>query len=219
MNLLKNRLIWLLLGLFVLAGVMIYPYLPEQVPSHWNIDGEVDRYSSREFGAFFPPAMAVGMFLLLGVIPYIDPKGANFKKYGKVYDVFVWLMIIFFVLMGIITWLAALGYALSVGKIICALVALLFIVIGNYLPKIQYRNYTFGIRTPWTLDNEEVWRQTHRWAGKVMVVGGIIALLGLFATERVSFWLLMAGVLLPSLGATIYSYLLYRKIAGPDKQD
>ncbi len=212
MHLLKNKLIWILLGLFAIASIVVYPSLPEQVPSHWNIDGEVDAYSSREFGAFFPPAMAIGMFLLLAVVPHIDPKGANFKKYGKVYDVFVWMMVVFFMILGIITWLAALGYAVSVGKIIGTLAALLFIVLGNYLPKIQYRNYTFGIRTPWTLDNEEVWRQTHRWAGKAMVAGGFIALLGMLANERTGFYLLMAGILLPSLGATIYSYLLYRRI-------
>lgn len=208
----KDWPLWLVLVFFAAASFVIYPYLPEQVPSHWNLQGEVDSYASRAFGAFFGPGLAIGLYVLMLVTPKIDPKGANFTRYGKSWDVIRWLVVLIMLGISVITWLAALEIVASVGKYVLALVSLTLIVIGNYLPKIKYQNYTLGIRNPWTLDNELVWRDTHRFAGLFMVLGGLLGLSGLFFSDKVAFVLLMIGALVPSLGSFVYSYLRYSQL-------
>lgn len=208
----KDWPLWVLLVLFVISAIVIYPYLPEQVPSHWNLEGEVDSYSSRAFGAFFPPSLALGMYLLMLFIPRLDPKGANYIKYGKAWDAVRWSLVLFMLLIGLITWATALGWPVPVSKIILAAVALLFIVLGNYLPKIRYQNYTLGIRTPWTLESEVVWRETHRLGGLLMVVGGFVALFGLLLSDKAAFILLLLSIFIPVIIATVYSYIRFNQL-------
>ncbi|MBO8126573.1 MAG: SdpI family protein [Firmicutes bacterium] len=208
----KDWLLWLVIAALFVAAIIIYPHLPEQVPGHWNLEGEVDRYVSKEFGAFLGPVLALAVYLLLVVTPRVDPKGGNFPKYGRAWHVFRWLMVLFFGVLSGVTWATALGYQIKIGKVVGSLVALLFIVLGNYLPKIQYKNYTFGIRTPWTLDNEEVWRKTHRWTGKFLVTGGLVGLVAVLLNEKVGFFVLLAGILIPLLGSLVYSYLTYQRL-------
>ena len=163
--------LWVLMAGVLLASFVIYPYLPDQVPGHWNIHGQVDAYYPRSFGAFFPPLLAIAIYLLMLFTPVLDPRRDNYVRFKSAYTFLRWITIIFLVLIYAAAILAALGYQINIGIVVKALVAVLFIMIGNYMGQFRH-NYFVGIKTPWTLANEEVWQRTHRIAGRIWVLGG-----------------------------------------------
>jgi len=207
---------WLMLLILLstlIAAVLIYPYMPEQVPIHWNFRGEVDDYGSREFGTFFIPLLNIAMYLLFLVLPKLDPKKSNYEKFSGSYRLIRYAMHIFMAGLFAATTLASLGYNIDISLCISVSAALLFIIMGNIMGKVKH-NYFVGFRFPWTLANEDVWKRTHRFGSKAMVIGGIAALAGVLLTENAArFIILMAGIFLPTILTTIYSYLVFRRIA------
>lgn len=196
----------------MIAAIFIYPHMPEQVPIHWNTQGIIDNYGSRAFGTFFLPLLNIIMYVLFLVLPNLDPKRENYRKFDSSYLIIRYSLHLFFVLMFGLTVAASLGYPVPIGKWVPAGVAVLFIVMGNIMGRVRH-NYFVGFKYPWTLANEEVWKKTHQVGAKLMVLGGFAALLGvLFTEETASFVILMAGVLIPVIVTTVYSYIIYRKI-------
>jgi uncharacterized membrane protein len=214
MNFNFNREWPLLLILIVtlIAAILVYPRMPEQVPIHWNVRGEVDNYGSRLFGTFSLPLLNIFMYFLFILLPMLDPKRANYSKFDSSYLTIRYSTHLFFALMFGVTAAVSLGYPLQIDKWIPAGVAVLFIVLGNIMGRVRH-NYFVGFKYPWTLANEEVWRRTHQFGAKLMVIGGFVALLGvIFTRGSVSFMFLMAGVLVPMIITTIYSYIIYKQI-------
>lgn len=194
-------------------GVWAYPQLPDRVPSHWNAAGEVNGYTSQAGGAFLLPGILAAVLILLYLIPRIDPKRSNFRLMGKVYWLVVFVVSLFLGLIYTGTILNALGLVHSRFVPLSAHggVGILFIVLGNYLPKIKY-NYMFGIRTPWTLASEEVWYKTHRALGPLWVVLGIAFLFAGFLPAAWTAPFTMSLVLILALGSMGYSYVVFRKL-------
>lgn len=207
---------WLMLLILLsalVAAVLIYPYMPERIPIHWNIRGEVDNYGSREFGTFFIPLLNIAMYLLFLAIPKLDPKRSNYERFSGSYRLIRYAMHIFMTGIFAVTALVSLGYDIDISLCISVGVALLFIIMGNIMGKVKH-NYFVGFKYPWTLANEEVWKKTHRFGSKAMVIGGIAALAGVLLTENgVRFIVLMAGIFIPTILTTIYSYLVFRRIS------
>lgn len=201
------RTLFLLIAFWV-GCAMLYPKLPAQVPIHWNIQGEVDGYAHKSVAAFIMPLLPLFIYVLMTVTAKIDPRHNNYEKFGGSYVKIRMVLVLMMVGIVLLTELAALGYAVNIDLIVRIMVPILFIFLGNYMGKIRH-NYFIGIRTPWTLANEEVWRKTHHFGSKLMVAGGVIALAGAFLTPTIGFIVLMSGVLLPALISTIYSYLLF----------
>lgn len=202
----------LILAATFLAAFLIYPRMPEQVPIHWNSRGEVDGYGSRFSGTFLLPLLNLGMYILFIVLPRLDPKRANYIKFDSSYLIIRYVTHLFFAFIFGVTAAASLGYPVRVDQWIPAGVAVLFIVIGCTIGRVRH-NYFVGFKLPWTLANEEVWRRTHRFGGKLMVLGGFTALLGVIFTRGfASFIILMAGLLVPTVITAIYSYVIYRQV-------
>jgi uncharacterized membrane protein len=203
----------LILAVMFIAGLLLYPRLPDLVPAHWNIRGEVDNYFNRFWGAFALPLMTGGIYLLLLFVPYLDPKRENYPRFAKAYQMVRLGMVLF---MGIIyasTLVVALGGPADlVARIVPLAVGLLFILIGNYLPQARH-NYFFGVRTPWTLANEEVWRRTHRFSGYAFILGGIAFIIAAFLPPPVNFILAMACILIAVSSTIVYSYLAFRRVS------
>ncbi len=200
----------ILLVIAVTASFYFYAHFPEQVPIHWNMAGEVDNYGSRTTGAFLFPCILVGMYLFFLIIPYIDPKKARYVQFRKVYHVFKAFMILSLAVIYFIASLNALSCNIPVGLWVPIMVGLLFIVIGNYMGKIK-SNWFMGIRTPWTLSSEEVWNKTHRFGGKVFILGGVLMMLMYFLplNWRLPLFIIIIAIIL--LGTVGYSYILFRK--------
>ena len=151
------------------------------------------------------------MYLLFLGLPYFDPRKERYAQFAKPYHIFKNLMITFMTIIYFLVGFAGIGYPIDVSVIVPASVGILFIIIGNYLGKIK-SNWFMGIRTPWTLSNEEVWSKTNRLGGKLFIVGGLLLILGLIL-PKTAFWVLfIIAMIIITVTPVIYSYLLYRKI-------
>lgn len=195
----------------LLAGMVIYPQLPEQVASHWNYKGEVDAYSSRFWGAFGIPLMTAGIYALMLVLPIIDPRRQNYEKFTGVYRLFKGLMVLFMTGLYLVVILNAIGYRVPVDRVTMAGISILFMIIGNYMGQVRH-NYFVGIKTPWTLASERVWQKTHRLGGRLWVVAGITGLAASWIGGAGGGILLAASLGLAVIVPVVYSYLEYRKV-------
>ena len=191
----------------VLAGIVLWDKLPEQIPMHFNAAGEVDGWASKAVGVFVIPAFLVAVEWLCAIGSFkMDPKAGNINE--KVMGLVLWFIPVLSVLMHVLVYGTALGMEMNVQIIIPVLMGLVMIAIGNWLPKCK-QTYTLGIRLPWTLDNEDNWNRTHRFAGPVWVVSGvIITACGLIG--GVFLWVALAALLVMIAAPTLYSYLLFK---------
>lgn len=208
----KKRAAILLLILSIVTFIThlcLLSQMPDTVPIHWNAAGEVDGYSGKETTLLLA-ALPFLMMLLFHYIPKMDPRGDNYKKHEKAYTIFRILTILFMNGMVWITDAYILGFPVKINQFIPIGVGILLIVIGNYMPQIR-PNYTLGIKTPWALNNEWVWKKTHNMGGITFIVMGLLMLLsGIFPYE----WLAMVAAAVLIIGIIwmyIYSYLMYRK--------
>ncbi|MFP4016077.1 MAG: SdpI family protein [Halanaerobiales bacterium] len=204
---------WFLLALIAamfIVSIVVYSDLPEKVPMHWNLQGEVDDYVNHFWGAFMLPLIGLGIFLLMLVAPLIDPSKNNYSKFSKIYRLFRIIMIVFIAVLHFVVISAALGYNLDIGRIIVLVLAIFYLVFGNYMPRIRH-NYFLGIKSPWTLDSEKVWRKTHRFTGKLFLASGIIMLISVLFGDIIRFILVMVSILGSSIAGIVYSYFVYRE--------
>lgn len=203
--------LWLIVALTLVLATAIYPSLPEQVPVHWNAAGEVDGYGSRFTGAFGIPLLNLGLLLMMKYLPAIDPKKHNYEKFKGFYGIFIWIMVLFMTGLYLITIAWALGYRPSIPLFTKLALGILFMVLGNYMGKVR-PNWFVGFKTPWTLENEEVWIKTHRLAGPLLFGAGLITLCLAFVNHPSSFWIVIAVIMAASFVPAIYSYLLYHRL-------
>ncbi len=209
---------WILISIVLLSavtGLVLYPILPDQMPTHWNVEGIPDRFDSKNFAVFFFPMLNLVLLLLMIWLPRFDPRHANYFEFVRVYTIVRWAIILFLTVLylSILYYSVAEMYGLvniNISLIVPFFVGILLIVIGNYLTRAK-SNYFFGIRTPWTLENERVWKKTHRLGGRLFVLGGFITLAGLFLPNSTRFVAVIAAIILASVIPILYSYFIYRK--------
>lgn len=216
-----ERAFWIVLFAVVAAhllayALLAYPAMPQTVPTHWGADGAVDGWGDKA-GTIFMAAMPLVVALVMLAVPRLDPKGRNFERFRGVYLGMSVALTLFMVAVAWMTPLTAFGLMPTGGSLVSALILFalgaLMIALGNYLPRVR-PNYTFGIRTPWTLASEDNWRRTHRFAGPVFMAAGAVmlvsALLSAVAPDA-SFWVGMAAVLAATLVVGAYSFLAWRR--------
>ena len=196
----------LVTALPMLVGIILWNRLPDTVATHFNSSGVADGWSGKGFAVFGLPLLLVGIHLFCTAVTAMDPRRRNIQK--KLFHLVLWICpaISVFVMSGI--YLYALGVPVDMTRLAGILVGLLFVIIGNYLPKCR-QNYTIGIRIPWTLDDPENWNKTHRMAGWLWMGAGV-AILGLSLLGRMSFPVMLVLVLAVSAVPAVYSYLYAR---------
>lgn len=193
-----------------IVSVAVYGRLPARLPVHWDAHGNVNGYGSRLASAFLFPLVMLGLWLLLTLLPRIDPRRANYAKFADTYNLIVDSLVGLLLVMHLALLANALGWAVSMDRVAPVLIGLQFIIIGNALPRAR-PNWWFGIRTPWTLSNDRVWTRTHRVGGYLLTSAGLILLLAALASGPWAFALGMAAVLAASLGSVIYSYFAWKQ--------
>ena len=186
-------------------GLILWNQLPEQIPSHWGINGEVDGWSSKAFAVFGFPCILLALHWLCVIVSSADPGSKNYHP--KMLTLVLWICPVLSLVLNALVYTAALGYQLNVEIIMPLLVGLMFIIVGNLLPKCR-QSFTMGIKLPWTLANEENWNKTHRFSGRLWVIGGVVTMATAFIG---SFWILLGVLIVMVVVPTIYSYCLYRK--------
>jgi uncharacterized membrane protein len=205
-------LFWIILLLPFLYIPFIWDKLPDSIPTHWNFKGEIDNYSSRTAGTLFLPLLNIGLYVLLLLLPKIDPRRKNYQYFGNTYRNIRLLLVLFMTIMFFVVMQVALGAVSMDSKVILILVFALIAVLGNFMRTIR-SNFFVGIRTPCTLDNPDVWRKTHQAAGKLWFYGSLIGIICLlFIDKERLLWMLIPYLCAIVIYPVLYSYLLFRKI-------
>lgn len=197
----------ILILLPMLAGIILWSKLPEQFPIHFNAAGEVDGWSSKAFGVFGLPLILVVLQWLCTVGSLkMDPKAENLE--GKVFSLVLWVPPVLSIVLNTLVYCTALGMSMNVQIIMPLLVGLLVVILGNWLPKCK-PTWTLGIKLPWTLADENNWNRTHRFAGPVWVVCGMVIMLCALIGGA-SLWVMSAASVVMIAAPTVYSYLLFK---------
>ena len=189
----------------VIVGLLLWDQLPDPMPSHWNIHGEVDAWSSKAFTVFGLPALMLVLQWVCIFASMADPKYQNYNP--KMIKLMFWICPAIGLILCCMVYPQAMGYSVPIEIIMPLVMGILFIIVGNWLPKCK-QTYTMGIKLPWTLNNEENWNKTHRFAGKLWVAGGVITMATAFLG---SFWIFIGILAVMCIIPTIYSYRLYKK--------
>ena len=208
-NFFRTGFLWVIMLLPFAYLAMIYGDLPDQVPTHFNIEGEADDWSAKSTLWIVPALMVFGTYGLMLLIPKIDPKG-QVQQMGNKYEMITFLMVVLMAVIALFIIYAAKGGLISI-SILLAVLGLFYIVLGNYFPTIKH-NYFVGIRTPWTLESEKIWRKTHQLAGPLWMLGGLlIILLCLLLDATLAFRVFMGITLLIALIPIVYSYRIFKE--------
>lgn len=195
----------LLIFIPMLIGLLLWNKLPEELPIHFNSAGEIDNWESKEFVIFFIPLFLWAMHLLAGFISLADPKKQNISD--KMFLLVLFIVPSVAIFMCVIIYSAAFGINVSATMLGYLFLGLVFIILGNYMPKSR-QNYSIGIKLPWTLSDTENWNKTHRLGGIVWLLCGIVLLLNIFLNIV---WLVPVCIFTAVLLPTVYSFLLYKQ--------
>lgn len=188
----------------IIIGMILWDRLPTEIATHFGTNNQPDGYSSKSFAVFGLPLLMLGIHLLCIIVTNADPKKQNISD--KAIAVVLWIIPVISLVLMSITYAYALGTKIRIGFIVIMMLGVIFILLGNYMPKTK-QNFTFGMKIPWTLNDEENWVKTHRLAGRLMVFGGaIICVTAIFESP----WIFFPTVIIMLAAPLAYSYKLYR---------
>ena len=191
----------------IIFGVAVYGELPSQIPTKFGFDGAINGYTATPLFVFGFPIMMAAMNLFFQIIAEADPKKANTPQNMK--NILKWLIPFMTLTMVPMSLMKSLDPNLNIAKIVNLMLGVIFIICGNYLPKAK-QNYTIGFKLPWTLSSQDNWNKTHRLAGYLWVLGGIVLILNSLILSNpfpINTLILISITAIPS----IYSFTLYKK--------
>jgi uncharacterized membrane protein len=209
---------WLNLAMCLLAfgySLYLYPIMPDRVPIHWNIRGEVDGWGPKEVALFIMPGCMLFLFFLTMALPFVSPKGYDVETFRPTFNYVMALVTALEGYVHVVIVQGALHPHLDVGRWMTIGIFLLFGLMGNVLGRVK-RNFYMGIRTPWTIASDAVWVATHRFGARVMVGTSVIGIIAVFAgiPMQLTIILLIGAALLP----VAYSYFAYQRLEGGPKE-
>ena len=207
-NKLKMLISSIIILIPMIVGFVLWDKLPEQMATHWGFGGEVDGWSSISVAVIFLPMVLLAIHWLCMLLSGLDKS--NRDQDPKAFGVVFWIIPIVSLYANGTMYATAFGMKIDIKLCLLTLLGIMFMVIGNYLPKTK-RNYTLGVKLPWTVNNEENWNVTHRFCGKVWFVGGIVLMLTAFLPMAVFPIVLIAAIILLTGIPAIYSYVYYKK--------
>jgi len=199
-----------MIALAVYVAVM-YPGLPDPMPTHWNAMGQADDYMPKQTGAAVLGAVPLFIFVIFKIIPVISPHGFRTESFTDVLNILMTVSVVFGCIIGVAAIQSAHGAEFNISTFAMVAVGLLFIIMGNFLGKVR-KNFFLGIRTPWTLASDEVWAKTHRLGGWCFVIAGVIMAISAVAAPS-SKWMIYIVIAI-ALVPVVYSYFAYRRIEG-----
>lgn len=207
-----RKLIPGLLGLAAAAGFSVWAYsrLPAEVATHFDFHGEPNGWSPRLLAAVLAPGLGLLLTAVFTVLPRIDPRRANYALFGPTYWTIINAVLVLLAGLHIVTLGKAIGWTVDMTRVVAIGVGGLFVLLGNLMTRIR-PNWFMGIRTPWTLSSDTVWRKTHRFGGVAFVIAGLcIAATALIASD----WMLyvaMGATVAAAVSSVVYSYLAWKR--------
>lgn len=215
----RSRWFGLVIAVVALAiSVWAYPSLPPTVATHWNLRGTPDGFSSRFVAVAIGPLVIIGIMLLFNVLPKFDPRRENYAKFLSTYWLFANAVIVFMLILHGLVIATGLGYSVRIDRMMPLFIGLLFVVIGNYLTRVE-PNWFVGIRTPWTMSSDTVWRKTHRTGGWLMVIGGLALATGAFLPHTALLPLLIGIIVVVAVIPIVQSYVLWKRERGAGSRE
>lgn len=196
--------------LTLVAWLIVRPHLPATMPIHWGANGEADGFATKINAMILTVGIMVLIYFIIAFVPRIDPRKENYKYFSKTYNIVLNAVLLLFFFVNMSTILQGLGYNVPMSYIAPIMAGLVFIIIGNYLQRVR-SNYFMGIRTPWTLSNEIVWKKTHRLSGKLFFIGGLLILVSAFLPDGYKSVIMWGSIVLCVAVPYLYSYLAYKK--------
>ncbi|UYP06721.1 SdpI family protein [Priestia megaterium] len=196
--------------LTLVAWLIALPHLPATMPIHWGANGEADGFATKINAMILTVGIMVLIYFIIAFVPRIDPRKENYKYFSKTYNILLNAVLLLFFFVNMSTILQGLGYNVPMAYIAPIMAGLVFIIIGNYLQRVR-SNYFMGIRTPWTLSNETVWKKTHRLSGKLFFIGGLLILISAFLPDGYKSFIMWGSIVLCVAVPYLYSYLAYKK--------
>ncbi|MBJ7895260.1 SdpI family protein [Bacillus atrophaeus] len=195
--------------LTILTWVFTYSSLPNDLVTHWGINGNADDYSSKFNAMMTFIGIMIIQYILMVTIPKIDPKN-NYKTFMRPYmAVFNTMFAVLFII-NLITILTGLGYDLPIPYLGSFVLGAIFMVFGNFIQKVK-PNFFLGIRTPWTLSNERVWKDTHRVSSKLFVLAGVIIMLTAFFPSTYKESIIFTAAIGCIILSIVSSYFIYQR--------
>lgn len=207
----KEFVFWIICALPFLYLAYIWDDLPERIPIHWNMEGEIDGYGQKNTLLLLPFLLPLFIYFLLLAIPKIDPKKNIASMVGK-YDQLRFVILLFMSALSIyIMYMTQQGEKKQEMDFLMVLIGLLFAFLGNFFQALK-PNYFIGIRTPWTLERESIWKKVHVTGGRLWIAGGLLVVaLGLFMSGKTGFILLISIIIFLCLFPVLHSYCLFQK--------
>lgn len=191
----------------------IYSTMPATVPLHYGINGTIDKYGSKhELFSVQAILLFVSLlvYFLMKFLPYIDPK-KQVKIGAATFQKLAFGLVFFFSALNLAIVYGATHQTFKLDKILLPIIGLLLAFIGNIMNSIK-PNYFAGVRTPWTLESEDNWRATHRLAGKVWFVGGILlTIMILFIPTPAAKIVFLGSIAIMTFWPVIYSYVYFKQ--------
>ncbi|HUJ13535.1 MAG TPA: SdpI family protein [Thermoanaerobaculia bacterium] len=205
----KIAAVTLIITAFALSAAL-YAALPASIPIHWNAAGAVDHESPKIFGAFLMPGMMLVIAALFASFPIISPRGFEIDPTGRAYRAILLAVLTFMLAVHVFVLLSAIRGFRFGPFAMPTLIGALLVIIGAFLPQLP-RNFFIGIRTPWTLADQNVWNRTHRFGGPLFIIcGALLVTIGPFLRARASTIAMISVILISALASVVYSFIIYR---------
>jgi len=194
-----------------IAGAILYARLPDVIPTHWGFDGKPNGWSPKSFGVWLIPGLSLFFMILFPILQRLDPKSQNYENFQKPWAIIQTSILGYLAYIYAVTMFVTFepAYNAMVGRFVIFGMGILFVVLGNYLGKVR-QNYFVGLRTPWTLDDPEVWQKSQRLAGWAFVLCGLVAIIESLIWIAVPY-IFFSAVVLTVVVPIAYSYVLAKE--------
>jgi uncharacterized membrane protein len=202
--------LWLIIAAMFALSAWAWPRVSEPMPVHWNWQGEADGYGSKLTGLLVLPLVCVGMYLLMLVIPFADPGRANYQSFTKAYGAIRIGVFLLLAALHMATVASAMGQQINMTTIMLPALGVMFCVFGNFMSKLR-PNWCVGVRTPWTLCSRLSWDKTHRLAGWLFLVMGLLFFVAALVPTTAMLIAMISIDAVCLAWIIVYSYLVYRR--------
>jgi uncharacterized membrane protein len=207
----KKQILSIIIVLLAFATAIYFePLMPAKMASHWNGQGMADGYTSKAMALFFFPFFMVVLNLILRFVPRIDPQKENIEKFWNSYDSFILVFNIFMLYLYSVTIVWNMGFKMNMNSVLMPAMAVLFYFCGDLIKNTK-RNYTIGIKLPWTLANDKVWDKTNIVGERLFKLTALFTLIGAFFNQY-SMWFMLIPLAFSIIYIFIYSYREYQKV-------
>jgi len=200
-----------IVALMFIAGAALYKYLPDPMPIHWNFAGQPDSWGAKYWAVWLLPGMALFLTGLFPILAKIDPRHKNYEKFKGAWNGIQTAIVGFLAYAyGVSLYVSVVqAQADMMGRLMLAGIGILFVILGNYMGKVRW-NYFVGLKTPWALNDPEVWQKSQRFAGWAFVMGGLVFLFEAWWYQALN-WVFGITIACVVIIPTVYSYLVSRK--------